>query len=275
MVPDWVAARIDAEQWEPIGGGYTRAFKWRATLRDGTTVFVKAADDELGLRMVRVELLIYQGVAGTFLPHVVDVYHEDERALLVLEDLSSAHWPPPYPSDVRSLFAALERVAATTPPSGLRRLEESGETPWKKIDALGVCSSGWLARAVGALEAAENSFSVAGDELIHCDVWTDNVCFAERGPVLVDWAAARIGNRWVDVGFALLSLIVEGGERPPLEICNEPGLAAYVAGNVAREATAPLPDWARPGSTLREEQRDDLVHALRWASEALGLPPPG
>jgi Phosphotransferase enzyme family len=271
VVPDWVAKRVAAERWDPIGGGYTRASKWRATLADGSTAFVKAADDELGLRMAEVELLVYRGVSGSFLPRVLDAWAEDGRALLVLEDLSSAHWPPPYPEETAPLFFALDELAVATPPADLRRLPDRNLTRWEDMRNLDVCSPRWLDAAIGPLEEAERSFSATGDELVHYDVWSANLCFAQRGVVFVDWAAARVGNRWVDVGYALLSVRAEGGTSPALEIPNEAGLAAYIAGSVVREVTAPLPNWAQPGSTLREDQRGDLVHALRWVGEALGL----
>jgi Phosphotransferase enzyme family len=275
VVPDWVARRVAADHWQELGGGHTRANKWRATLADGSVVFVKAADDELGLRMARVELSIYRNVTESFLPVLVDAWDEDGRTLLVLEDLADAYWPPPYPDDLRPLFDAIDAVAATSPPRDLRRLAGRGEaTPWEQIASLGVCSPEWLEQALEPLRAAERSFSASGDDLVHCDIWTDNVCFLERGALLVDWGAAGIGNRWIDVGFAVLSLLVEGAEPPQLVIPNEPGLAAYIAGAVARGAAAPLPEWARPGSTLREDQRGDLVHALRWAAGTLGLEDP-
>jgi Phosphotransferase enzyme family len=275
VVPDWVAARVTAGEWHELGGGHTRANKWRATLADGTVVFVKAAEDEVALRMARVELSVYRNVTGSFLPRLVDAWEDDGRALLVLEDLAEAHWPPPYPADLRPLFDAIDGIAATPPPRGLRRLAERGKaTPWEQIASLGVCSAEWLERAIEPLRAAERSFSASGDQLVHCDIWTDNVCFTENGALLLDWGAAGIGNRWIDVGFTLLSLLVEGAERPSIVIPNEPGLAAYIAGTVARGATAPLPEWARPGSTLREDQRADLVHALRWAAGTLGLEGP-
>jgi Phosphotransferase enzyme family len=276
VVPDWVAAQVAAEQWHGLAGGHTRANKWRATLADGSVVFVKAADDGLALRMARVEVQIYRHVSGSFLPRLVDAWEDEGRVLLVLEDLADAYWPPPYPADVRPLFDALDAIAATAPPPDLRRLAERGPpTAWEEIPALGVCSAEWLEQAIEPLATAERSFSAAGDELVHCDIWTDNVCFASNGAMLLDWGAAGVGNRWLDVGFALLSLRVEGSEPPMLEIPNEAGLAAYIAGAVARGALAPLPDWARPGSTLREDQRGDLVHALRWAAATLGLDGPG
>jgi hypothetical protein len=82
------------------------------------------------------------------------------------------------------------------------------------------------------------------------------------------------GSRWIDVAFALLSLRVEGATPPSLDFPNEGPFAAALAGHLAVEAPAPLPDWAEPGSTLREAMAGDLAHALRWAAERLELAPP-
>jgi hypothetical protein len=274
VVPDWVAERVRADTWETVGGGYTRAGKWLATLPDGTTVFVKATDVEPAMPMASAEITVYEHVSGSFMPQVVDAWQMQGRAVLVLEDLSRAHWPPPYPDDTRPVFDALARVSHTPPPPGLRRLEGRSEPPWHVLRDLDVCSADWLDIALAPLAEAGRAFKVTGDELVHYDVWSDNLCFSERGVLLTDWSAAAVGNGYIDVGYALLSILVEGGTPPTLEIPDEASLAAFVAGSVMREASAPLPAWAEPGSTLREDQRADLVHALRWAARALGLPPP-
>jgi phosphotransferase family enzyme len=271
MPPSWVEARVDAEEWEPLGGGYTRAAKWIARLRDGTKVFVKSAEER--------ELLVYQHVRGPFLPTVYDLHTEADRVLLVLEDLSDAHWPPPYPDDLSPLFAGLDAVAASpTPP--LRPLEEPAFRPWARFQrdpepllSLGVCSEKWLTTALPALADAEGEIPVVGAQLVHNDIWADNLCFADRGTVFVDWSEARVGNAEIDVAFALLTLQVGGVATPPVE--NAPALAAFVTGIVAFEASSPLPAWTTEDSTLRQDQLADLRVALPWTAELLGLPPPG
>jgi hypothetical protein len=281
MVPAWVAATVHAEHWEPVGGGYTRAPKWRAPLRNGGTVFVKAAEEEeLVLRPLLAEMLVYESVRGPFLPVVHELHAEHGRAVIVLEDLRDAQWPPPYPEDVQPLFAALDAVAASSPPPCLRRLSARPEGAWQRFAldpgrllALGLCSPDWLERALPLLSEAEARVPAAGDELVHFDVWADNLCYTERGAVLVDWAEARIGNAAIDVAFALLTLRVAGVVPPRVD--DEPALAAFVTGVVATEASAPPPPWAHPGSKLREDQLADLRVALPWAAAALGLPPPG
>ncbi len=102
--------------WEPLDtGGYTRSRAWRVETGDGP-VFVKQADDEDSLYMLRRESAVYRGVAGSFLPSFVGFADSGTRAVLAVELLEGASWPPPYPEDVRPLFDALELVAAATPP---------------------------------------------------------------------------------------------------------------------------------------------------------------
>jgi hypothetical protein len=252
-------------EWEPVtSGGYTRARKWRVRLDDGTYVFAKEAP--------ATEVAVYESVHADFLPGV----HEIRDGVLLLEELSDAHWPPPYPDDVMPLFAALDEVAATPPPA-LPRLQQVSR--WQAIAddprpllALGLCSSEWLEHALPALIEAEARVPMTGDALVHYDVWARNLCFAERGAVLVDWGMARIGNPRIDVAFALLSLLVEGAGASLPAVEDEPALAAYVTGVVATEAPLPIPEWAAPGTNIREDQKSDLAVALPWVAELLGRP---
>jgi Phosphotransferase enzyme family len=252
-------------EWEQVGGGYTRARKWRVRLEDGSYAFAKEARST--------ELAVYESVTGGFLPDV----HEIRDGVLVIEDLSGANWPPPYPDDVTPLFVALDEIAATAPPPQLRPLTDErrwtaiADDPSALLD-LGLCSIAWLERALPVLVEAEARVPQAGSGLVHNDVWADNVCFTDRGAVLVDWAEARIGNPRIDLAFALLSLNVEGAAYLP--VFDEPALAAFVMGIIATEAPLPLPDWAQAGSTLRDDQKSDLAVGLRWAAEQLALPPP-
>jgi len=277
MVPSWVAELLpDAVRWEPVRGGYTRSPKWRVELRDGSGAFVKVADEERLLQMLRTELVVFRGVRGAFLPELIALHDDGDRAMLVVEDLSKAHWPPPYPDDVTPLLAALDAVADTQSPAGLPRLERSVPA-WDRVDpvavaALGGCTRTWLEDALPALADAERRLDRMGDRLVHYDVWAENVCFADRGCLLVDWACAVLGNPRIDVAYALLNVRVESGDAPRVE--DDALLPAYVCGAVAVEATTPLPDWAQVDSTLRADQTADLAVGLRWAAEALGLPPP-
>src|SRR5262245_36602194 len=91
----------------PIHGGYTTAGRWRVTLADGRTVFAKMANDALTADWLHDEWRVYGAVRAEFLPACLAWDPGDGAAdwpLLVLEDLSEAHWPPPWrPGDVDRL----------------------------------------------------------------------------------------------------------------------------------------------------------------------------
>lgn len=250
--------------WEPITeGGYTRARKWRVSLEDGTRLFAKEAP--------ATEIAVYEAVHADFVPRIYDI----RDGIVLLEDLSDARWPPPYPDDVTPLFAALDAVAGTPPPPMLPRLKHVSRWQEVAVDpqpllALGLCSMEWLDGALPALLEAEARLPMSGEGLVHYDVWARNLCFAHRGVVLVDWAMAAIGNPRIDVAFALLSLRVEGAATPPVD--DEAALAAYVTGVVATEASSPPPEWAPDGAQLREDQKSDLAVALPWVAEQVGCP---
>ena len=242
-------------------------------------MFLKEASDEGSLAMLRREAIVYANVSGGFLPALMGFADNGDRAVLALECLSDVCWPPPYPDDVSPLFAALEQTSASTPPSELPA-HGKRHAKWERVAAdpepflgLGVCSPDWLEQSLDELTAAENRADLEGDVLVHNDVYSGNVCFRGDDAVLIDWGCAVRGSRWIDVAFALLSVRVEGGVPPPLDFPDEPFFAAALSGHFAVEAPAAAPDWALPGSTLREDMKADLVHALRWAAEELELPP--
>lgn len=265
--------------WQPVrSGGYTRSRAWRVTTAH-SCAFAKEADDQGSLSMLRREALVYRGVKGPFLPSFVGFADSGERAVLAVEFIENGSWPPPYPADVTPLFDALELVTATEPPP---ELPAHGPrwSRWERVAAdpgpllgLRICSRAWLESSLEALIAAEADAVFEGDELVHNDVYSGNVVFTSRGPMLVDWGASVRGSRWIDVAFALLSVRVEGGATPSLDFPDEAAFAAALAGHFAVEAPAPFPDWAEPGSTLRADMAGDLAHALRWTAELLELPP--
>jgi hypothetical protein len=276
-----IAAALGSEprSLEPLSqGGYTRSLSWRVETPDGPA-FVKEAEDEGSLHMLRREAFVYQEVHGPFLPGYRGFADSGARAVLAIELLEHAQWPPPYPEDTSPLFDALEQVAASPHPPGLPALTQPHR--WEEIAAdpepllgLGLCSREWLEHSLPALISAEKVAVIEGDELVHGDVYSGNVAILDGRALLVDWGASVQGSRWTDVAFAVLSVRVEGGVLPTLDFPDEPAYAAATAGLVALEAPKPPPEWSAPGSTLREDMVGDLAHALRWAAEALELPLP-
>jgi hypothetical protein len=264
------------------GSGYTRAGASRISIADGRSAFVKHASDEPTAASLRAEATVISELAGRFAPHLL-AWEDGPEPLLIVEDLSSALWPPPYPRDTKPLFEALHGLQGVSPPASLPRLapDEDRVSSWERVGVdpapllgLGLCRDTWLERWLPALVAAEREFQIAGDALCHFDVYAANLCFtSDRGVLFVDWGGASIGNPDVDVAFAAISILSERGALPAKFDLPEAAIA-WVAGHFALEAPEPLPAWAKDGATLRIDQVRDLRAALELAARTLGLDAP-
>jgi len=276
----------------PVARGYTLARRLRARFADGSSVFIKAATDDLTADWLRAEQRIYERLAGApFLPAHLgwedgDDQDDTARPILVLEDLSEAHWPPPWTArHIDQVLAALDAVHASAPAVADLNLssfedERAKMASWSRVAAdpgpflaLGLCDRAWLDAALPDLLAAEAQAVLDGDALLHLDTRSDNLCLPEgRGAVLVDWNWACRGNPLIDAAGWASSLHAEGGPPPEALLGgDEPALAALFAGFWAYRAGLPPP---APGSRVREVQRTQLSAALPWATRALGLPAP-
>ncbi|HEX6231454.1 MAG TPA: aminoglycoside phosphotransferase family protein [Actinomycetota bacterium] len=266
-------------------GGHTPARRWVVTLADGRTAFVKAATDELTASWIRDEHLSYSLLRGApFMPGYIGFYDDGSRPVLAIEDLSGAEWPPPWsPERVRAVLDCLDEVAATDPPDGLPRAADDHlglRDGWREIERdpapflrLGLCSERWLSDTLPTLLEASRSAPLDGEDLLHFDVRSDNVCFRDGRALLVDWNWTSVGNRWLDVAAWLPSLHAEGG--PPPEVVAPdvpPGLATVVASYLCAHACLP-PIPTAPN--VRPAQLRQARTALPWAASALGLRAPG
>ncbi len=276
------------------GGGYTPARRLLIRFADGSRAFAKVAVSDLTSQWLRDEGRNY-GLLGPrpFLTRLLAFDHGDEtrRPLLVLDDLSAARWPPPWsPGDVDRVLATLSQVASCGAelPAGasLPRLADQRAmlASWGRVAtdpapflSLGLCTHDWLDKALPDLLRAEANAPLDGDDLLHNDVRSDNLCFVssdtgggERA-VLVDWNMAGRGNRKFDIATFLPILHAEGGLAPETVLPDAPEFAALLAGYWAARAGLPPPPLA---PRVRDVQRTQLVSALPWAARALGLPPP-
>jgi hypothetical protein len=270
------------ERFEPVvGGGYARNFaRWSVELEDGRRVFVKLALDDMAAGWLRDEQRVYSAVEGPFIAEVLG-WHDAERTLLVLEDMSGAHWPPPWrEGDVDAVLRTLELVAGTLAPAELRPLEELREwlDGWAMVAedpepllSTGLCSREWLDGALPRLRRAFSDSDLSGGDLLHLDVRSDNLCLANGRVVLVDWNHACIGNALLDVVAWLPSLRLEGGPEPSEVVPDTRGFAALMAGFFAARAGLPPPPTA---PHVRPFQLAQAQVALPWAARELDLPPP-
>jgi aminoglycoside phosphotransferase (APT) family kinase protein len=270
--------------WQHVVAGHTHAEKWRLDLDDGRKAFVKAGMARSARAQIEREAFVLESVAGAYMPRSYGAATVDDWSVLVLEDLSRALLPPPYPDRGGALLETVAEVAATPPPNGLRRRPEGRPlgTYWQRIAAdpepvlaHDLFSSEWLERALPALDATESRAVLAGEDFLHDDVWSANVCYTERGAVLIDWASATIGDRRIDLAYALLSIRSSGATPPPVDFPEEAAYAALLAGANAYQAAQPVDESIQHVSTLREGWLYDLEFALVWACELLGLAPPG
>ena len=235
------------------GGGYTLMERWLVELPDGQRAFAKVAVDEPTAGFLRDEHRVYSQVEETFLPRLLAWKDDGEQPVLLIDDLSEAHWPPPWRrGDVDAVLDTLDRVHATPPPDGLPPLTIEELHTWREVEAdpepflsLGLCSRGWLEDSLAQLLAATDACDVRGDAFLHLDTRSDNICFRGGQALLVDWNWASVGNPVVDVAFWLPSLCVESG-RAPTEVLPDAGeMTAVVSGFFAPIAGRP-PRLVRP-----------------------------
>jgi hypothetical protein len=266
---------------EPVSGGYTAAGRWRLVLASGGTAFVKFGTTDHTREALRLERSVYDRLQASFMPRVVAWEEHALQPLLVLEDLSSAVWPPPWNGDlVEAVRVTLDRLHASQV-----ALKSFGEVHpglgdgWQRVHAnpehfqsLGLTTASWLKRALPALIAASTEVQTSGEEVLHLDVRSDNICQTQRGVVLVDWNWACLGNGALDTGFWLPSLEAEGGPPPDQTLPSRPDIAAYVSGFfAARAGLPPIPEAPH----VRRVQLQQLLPALSWAARELRLPQPG
>jgi thiamine kinase-like enzyme len=268
-----------------VDRGYSPALRLRVTLADGRRVFAKAGTIMQTGEALRREKRIYDALGDrSFLPRVLgwDDGGEPNSPVLVLEDLSAAHWPPPWEAgQVNTVRDAAEAVWACHVPDLPRVAEEASLFDgWVNVAAdpapflsLGLATEKWLDAALPTLLAVDGPAAVAGDALLHCDLRSDNLCLRpETGrAVLIDWNHASLGSPRLDLGAWLPSLEAEGGPAPETLLPDAGDIAAVLAGYFASRAGLPiLPELPR----VREIQTTQARTALPWAARSLDLPPP-
>lgn len=265
-----------------IERGYTPAGRWVLGFADGSSVFAKLGTSELTSKWLRAEHHVYAQLESDLVPELRGFSDDAERPLLLLEDLSAAHWPPPWHPDLlERLLQAHERLSHSRPlPSGLPsfELERACYSGWLQLErnpqpflALGMCSRDWLDAALPKLLRAQELVLSRGEDLVHNGLRSDNVCLLGERVVFVGWNDARIGNARLDLASFATSLRLEGGPLPEELVPDEPAFAARVSGYFASQAgLPPIPGAPR----VRHIQLRQLRIALPWAARALGLPAP-
>jgi len=263
--------------WRKIDRGYTVAERWLAKLENGSSVFIKQASDQDTEGWLRAEYKAYEALDENFLPKLIG-WDGGDDPILVLEDLSTGFWPPPWSNThVEQVLQLLDRLAITTAPHHFPSLaaDPTVFAGWAGVAnepsgflGLGLVSRAWLDRALPVLVRAEAAAELAGDVLVHGDPRSDNMCLLPNRTVLVDWNGASRGNPKFDLIAWLPSLHAEGGPAPWRITTSEPELIAAISGYFAYRAWQPP---LKQGPAVRQLQLAQLRSALPWAARALNL----
>lgn len=261
------------------GGGYTPAARLLCQT-ETARFFVKIGATPLTSAWLRREIHVYNTVCGPFLPRLVAWEDTEIEPILVLEDLSMCHWPPPWDQRrVDDVLAQIDAMHATKAAlESFAQVHAAYHSGWQTVASdpqaflsLGLADETWLAASLPLLTKAEARCRVEGDSLTHWDLRRDNMCLDESRVVFVDWNLACLSNPALDLGFWLPSLASEGGPLPDTILPDAPEIAAWVSGFFAARAGLPsIPD----APCVRMVQRQQLTTALPWVARALDLPPP-
>jgi hypothetical protein len=280
-----VTERLTRAIGEPVarvtpfsGRGYTPARRMIVELADGTTVFAKQGVNEYTAGELRREHANYLRLSGSFMPRLRGWDDDGGVApILVLDDLSGAHWPPPWrPDQVRQVLDTITAIGEQSVPDDMPVLDETWvRGGWQAVAddpepflSLGLCTRAGLDRILPTMLEASEAARLDGNAVLHLDVRSDNLCFAGDRTVLVDWNHACLANPEIDRAFFLPSMHAEGGPRPDDVADIDIPMVAVVAGFFAcRAGLPPVPD--APG--VRPIQRKQLEVALPWAIRSLSL----
>ena len=275
-----------SRDWATPDTGLSAAARYSVTLEDGGRVFVKAATDEETERWLRNEYLALQCVPGRFGPTVVAWLDEPgSRPILVVEDLTGAHWPASHqgvdwrPGDIDRVLSAVQDLS-TVRAASMFAPTQVAPPLWPTFvsegpdhDAfleLGLCTPAWFSSAEPALLDAEAALDDSGDWLVHGDLRSDNICLEDERVVFVDWSHASRGHSEHDLALLLPTLLLEGGPQP-YDVM--PAGGSWAAAGAALLAHRRLHDQGLPQWLANVFVRLIAIQ-LSWAASCFGLPQP-
>jgi thiamine kinase-like enzyme len=231
-----VGAKV--ESYRRVEGGYTPALRLLCRTADAR-FFVKVGVTPSTSKSLNREIRVYNSLRGDFMPHLLAWEHHESEPVLVIEDLSTHHWPPPW--DERQIELTLAQIDALHNTSAT--LETFAEVHgiddgnWKLVAddpepflSLKVADARWLESALPVLMRCEENCATAGDSLTHCDLRSDNICVTKGRAVFIDWNSACLSNPRLDLGFWLPSLAYEANLKPEKILPDAPEVAAWVSG---------------------------------------------
>ncbi|MFE4176736.1 aminoglycoside phosphotransferase family protein [Streptomyces sp. NPDC056909] len=240
-IPDEVAAAIErllgGEVVDAIGqpGGFSEGLAARVRLANGGRAFVKAASSltaPAAADFHRREIEIARRLPGD-LPasRLLDAYDDGTWVALVFEEIPGRLPAQPWRRDEldRVLTAVTDLARALTPspvdPAILGAPRLGGwpalmDDAVKNDDVLGRLAtlSPWAAGRLDELAALEETapLALAGETLLHGDLYPFNIMLTEERVFVVDWPHAWVGAAHCDVVTLLSSASLSGTDPQPL-----------------------------------------------------------
>ena len=264
-------------RYVPRPGGYSTADRFAVELADGRSVFVKSAEAPPLTDWLRREHEVYEALEGSFIPRLEGWDDDGVRPLLAIEDLSGADWSVRWDdARVAAVLEAVAEIASSAPPPNTATVREDHAEMWLRWQivaddpapflSVGLRDEAWLGRALPVLLETAQRAPVEGEELVHFDVRSDNMCFRDGRAVLVDWNWCSRANSAADIAAWAPSVASEGGPPPWRVLPGHGELAGFIAGIWAAVVGLPPPETA---PKVREVQRRQLAVALDWVDRDL------
>ena len=250
---------------------------WKVESSSGAS-FLKIATGERTKKMISEEIIFYEvAKKRDFLPEYFGGCSNGRFSSILIEDLSSCSWAPPWDADkINGVVFSLERLKTSNIPEISRKVSDfkSYLLGWHKvrdnpvfIKESNICDMGWLEKKMPLLIKLSEQALHDSTDLIHFDVRSDNVCFKNNRALLLDWTWYCRGAFDLQLASWALTLSLEEGGLPPDRFLPkiEPCYISLVAGYFAQFLGIPC----RDGSHVRELQFRQLVVALDWLKKIL------
>lgn len=208
-------------------GGFSPGFASVLRLADGRSVFVKAVNGarnpdspDLHRREARTLAALPTTVPA---PRLLWSHDDGDWVALMTEAVDGV--PPAQPCRPEELETFLATVAelverltpAPIPAPSIQEEFATTFTGWRRMAGGpgGAVQLGqWARRRLATLAEIEATWPEAadGDTLLHADLRADNVLLTGDGAaVVVDWPHACTGAGWLDLLFAIPSIVMHGG----------------------------------------------------------------
>jgi thiamine kinase-like enzyme len=259
--------------------GYTPALRFVCQADHGSA-FAKVGTDPFSTEATLKEIEVYDTLSLSCMPRLLASEASAEAPILIIEDLSRAHWPVPWrEGDLEQVVEAIGEIHRTPLSDEVRERLKSppGWPGWREVAqapeeflASGLASEAWLDQALPVLIDAATRCPVDGDDLVHHDLRSDNMCIGADGVRIIDWSWTDIGNADLDLAFFLNAVTSEGGPPQEVHFPDAPAQAAVVSGFFGSQCVKPVIPTA---AHVRTVQLQQFRAAFAWVTRALDLPP--